>query len=345
MNPKARRGAPQPAPHTLAGFLGQVNLHQTTVGFSLLLLLAFTSLVFVLNLSPDYGALTPHIFHNYGMGVVAIGGYFLKERVSRVFIRRTLTLLPVIAFWIPTIQYFFLHGAEIFGNPFGPFITDLVVFYPFVALSVVCARDLVQRGLGLDRYGVMATDHAPFLGLYVVYCYGERLVNAFLSRFLGSAFFLFSRAGLQLFIAILYAVAIPTKLLVLAIPSLIFSLFFNVHMPLGHATRSLNSSLQVEGFSLLARQDSVTGYISVLENIEDNYRIMRCDHSLLGGQWTEIENHHHPSVKEPVYAVFTMLEAVRLVETEQGGPRPDISSNALVMYVSLSFLPPLPLYK
>ena len=82
---------------------------------------------------------------------------------------------------------------------------------------------------------------------------------------------------------------------------------------------------------MLARQDSTTGYISVLENNNQGFRVMRCDHSLLGGEWTQMPIGYNPVVKDPVYSVFTMLEAVRLVETEHGEPRDDKDSRALVM--------------
>jgi hypothetical protein len=105
----------------------------------------------------------------------------------------------------------------------------------------------------------------------------------------------------------------------------------NVHLPLPQLTGVLNSAIQKEGYTMLARQDSSTGYISVLENVDEGYRVMRCDHSLLGGEFTKMPRNYNPAVKDPVYSVFVMLEAVRLVETEKGEPRTDADSRALVM--------------
>jgi spermidine synthase len=49
---------------------------------------------------------------------------------------------------------------------------------------------------------------------------------------------------------------------------------------------------------------------------------MRCDHSLLGGDWTTPPpKGRKPRVKEPIFAIFTMLEAIRLVEPDPGKPR------------------------
>jgi hypothetical protein len=53
---------------------------------------------------------------------------------------------------------------------------------------------------------------------------------------------------------------------------------------------------------------------------------MRCDHSLLGGQWVHVNGRR---VSEPIYGVFVMLEAVRLVERE--APLLDSEASALVV--------------
>src|SRR5207248_10471274 len=107
-----------------------------------------------------------------------------------------------------------------------------------------------------------------------------------------------------------------------------------VHMPLPYQTGFLNDTLAGSGYRILARQESVTGYVSVLENVERGFRVMRCDHSLLGGEWLK-----HPGaerenlVGEPIYAVFAMLEAVRLVNVDVDEPQKakKQGKNALVM--------------
>ena len=74
------------------------------------------------------------------------------------------------------------------------------------------------------------------------------------------------------------------------------------------------------------RRESVTGYVSVLDNTEAGYRVMRCDHSLLGGEWQKapkgLEHLARGGFKEPIYAVFVLLEAVRLVEPGPKNPNP-----------------------
>jgi hypothetical protein len=80
------------------------------------------------------------------------------------------------------------------------------------------------------------------------------------------------------------------------------------------------------GWSLIDRQESLTGYISIIESAEKGFRVMRCDHSLLGGEWLASTRHR---LAEPIYGVFVMLEAVRLIEVPVKVA--DKEANALVM--------------
>ncbi|KAL4954076.1 S-adenosyl-L-methionine-dependent methyltransferase [Aspergillus filifer] len=312
---------------------------QLAVGVALLVFAAFYSYVFLLTLAPVYGLTPSHIFHGYGVGFAGAVGWFAKDLIHRLSGRNAVYAVPVLAFWLPVLQYFVTQQSSALGNPTGPVITEVLALYPLVLLSVACAGKLVQSGLNLNRHGDLVAEHIPLLGSYVVYSAGEHLIKAILSWTIGSTVLL-SRAGLQILIPIFYAVAVPSKILLLAIPSLLFSLTSNSHLPLGYTTRALNDALAEEGFSLVARQDSTTGYVSVLDNLEDGFRVMRCDHSLLGGQWLKKRpNYTPPAVKDPIYAVFTMLEAVRLVETPTGAPRVDADSNALVIGLGIGTTP------
>lgn len=108
------------------------------------------------------------------------------------------------------------------------------------------------------------------------------------------------------------------------------------HLPISRSLRGLNDgSLKEDGFSLLARQDSVTGYVSVLDNFKEGYRILRCDHSLLGGDWIQLRpNLAISPLQEPIYSAFVMLEAIRLIElpvVKSTPPKPDSEKSALIM--------------
>ena len=143
----------------------------------------------------------------------------------------------------------------------------------------------------------------------------------------------FSRFGLQAIVSFSYSIfenSYKQWAVVNVLP--LFHLFFlNPHLPLPYNTAILNATLQAEGYSLVARQESLTGYISVLDNVKDGFRAMRCDHSLLGGEWTNKPEGHPSVLDEPIYAIFVMLEAVRLVEGGQPNVMPDLDKEALVM--------------
>lgn len=310
---------------SLAGLV-QPTTRQLLTGAALLFLTAFYSPLTVLMLTPVYGSAPAHIFHGYGVALVGAAGWFLKDYIQRLTGRRALFLLPVVAFWVPTLQSFLFASSSVMGNPFGAVVTEVISYYPLLLLSVACAGKLVQSGLDLGRHGDAVAEHVPLVVSYVLYKTGEKFAKAFLAKFIGTTFF-FSRAGLQLLLPVFYTAIAPSKFLLFALPSLLFSMTSNVHMNSG----ALNSFLNEEGFALVARQDSTTGYISVLDNLNDGFRVMRCDHSLLGGQWTKMPNNYNPAVMDPIYSVFTMLEAVRLVETDHGEPRVDANSKALVM--------------
>lgn len=91
-------------------------------------------------------------------------------------------------------------------------------------------------------------------------------------------------------------------------------------------TPALNETLAPWNHTLIARRESVTGYVSILDNFEAGYRVMRCDHSLLGGEWQAppkgLEHLDRGVFKEPIYAVFVILEAVRLVVPAPKNPNP-----------------------
>jgi hypothetical protein len=133
------------------------------------------------------------------------------------------------------------------------------------------------------------------------------------------------------------AVAVPSSkwLLLAAAPALLHTAVLNTHLATPWATAALRSTLTAHNFTLLARRESLTGYVSVLESVDAGYRVMRCDHSLLGGNWMRFPNVR--GVAEPIYAIFVMLEAVRLVQTPQ--PIVDAEASALVVGLGIGTSP------
>ncbi|KAF8608299.1 S-adenosyl-L-methionine-dependent methyltransferase, partial [Ceratobasidium sp. AG-I] len=67
---------------------------------------------------------------------------------------------------------------------------------------------------------------------------------------------------------------------------------------------------------VLARTDSLTGVVVVAENLVNNFRFLRCDHSLLGGRWIAGSNSpmYGDGLGDSIYTAFVLQEAIRLVE-------------------------------
>ena len=126
-----------------------------------------------------------------------------------------------------------------------------------------------------------------------------------------------TRVGLELVLGASYALLAPSKMLLLAVPALLHTAVWNTHVPTAGALARLNQGMAKDGWVVLERKESVTGYISVIESKGDGFRLLRCDHSLLGGEWVKFIGQGRfkgNQVAEPVYGVFAMLEAVRLVK-------------------------------
>lgn len=104
----------------------------------------------------------------------------------------------------------------------------------------------------------------------------------------------------------------------LCVPLLLLT-FSNPHILGRSGTTQLNQVLRKEGYEIIDRQESITGYLSVIDNLKDGYRVLRCDHSLLGGEWIRYQDGHSRVLNEPIYAIFVILEAVRLIEAEHNG--------------------------
>jgi hypothetical protein len=137
---------------------------------------------------------------------------------------------------------------------------------------------------------------------------------------------LYTRMGMELLLSGSYAVLAPSKLLLLAVPALFHSAMLNTHVMTEQATLALNNTMGAQNWTLIDRKESLTGYLSVIESNERGFRVMRCDHSLLGGEWVMIQGQ---KASEPIYGVFVMLEAVRLIETKPVVA--DADASALVM--------------
>ena len=295
---------------------------------TLLTLAAIYSNVSQLTLSPVYGSIPSAIWHSKAVMSACFVGWS-----SNLFIRRRLPLkpqqlLPVIAAYIPVMQFFLFKISGKMGALFGPLVIEMLTFLPLLVLSVSCTATILDDlEMSIGRFqGPWLSEAMPGITSYAFFKTIEYYSRHFLQNTIDSDF-LHTRLGSQIFLANLFAIFAPSKLLFYTIPAILHTAFMNVHVQYPYTTSVLNSTLASDGWELLARQESLTGYMSVIESKEQGFRVMRCDHSLLGGEWLARSNRN--ALAEPIYGVFVMLEAVRLVEVKESVP--DSEAKALVM--------------
>ena len=289
----------------------------------LLALAAISSPVSQLSLSPVYGSIPPSAYHFWTTAVAIILAWIANQRLSDHMRRATVNFLPVMAFLISTIQYALFKYSRQLGPVYGPLVAELLTYFPLLLISMMGVATSVGDVDWKRNVGDIMSGGASY-GFFIVI---QRASSHFITRHMGSSM-VFTRSGLQFIVATFYALLLPSKLVILALLPLLHSAIYNPHMPLQHNTDLLNATLHAQGYSLVARQESLTGYISVLDNLKDGFRVLRCDHSLLGGEWLHHQGDAFVTLREPIYAIFVMLEAVRLVIPQ---PNEDAHKRALVM--------------
>ena len=297
------------------------------------MLAAVSSPVSQLSLSPVYGSIPSSAYHSHITTAAIILPWVARQRLPNHLPNRIINCLPVLAFLLPTIQSMLFKYSKQLGPVYGPVVTELLTCFPLVFISVLGVTIYLNDFAWRQKAG----DTLPAIASYGLFTIVQKASRHFIDRNVGSSI-IFTRSGLQFVVATFYALLLPSKFVIFAVLPILYSAVYNPHIPLQHNVDVLNSTLQVNGYSILARQESLTGYISVLDNVKDGFRVLRCDHSLLGGEWL---HHQYKSVSklgEPIYAIFVMLEAVRLVEPATSKPHamiPDVEKNALVMWEPL----------
>lgn len=283
------------------------------------------SILSQLALSPVYGSIPSSIWHARVVVTSVCIGWAGTALVRRKLPRRPMLFLAPIALSIPMVQHFLFLLSSYLGPIYGPPLTELLTLVPLLLVSASAADEILED-LDLSALPKSVAEALPGMGSFFFFQSVERFAKPIILKNIG-ANFLQSRVGLQLVLGGIYARFAPSTLLLGAIPGLFHTAFLNPHIQAPWSTFDLNLKMERSvGFKLLARQDSVTGYLSVLENTRDNYRVLRCDHSLLGGIWLPRDD---VTVNEPIYGVFAMLEAVRLIQVDH--PVGAGAENALVM--------------
>ncbi|KAG8525748.1 uncharacterized protein KY384_000508 [Bacidia gigantensis] len=210
-------------------------------------------------------------------------------------------------------------------GPLGP--TDGAIVTTFIPQLMLVLSTFRLAALGLLGEGkdmrLTRRESWP-LFLYVVLSYIlysvtlEPLIRAILYKYFLTALNYVGRYGLQAILACLFTNLACSKLALLFNIPLLLMAISNPHIPLLRSnTDILNNNIAKTGYRIVDRQESVTGYLAVIDNLKDQFRVLRCDHSLLGGEWTKYPPGIDPKLKEPIYSIFVTLEAVRLVQTER----------------------------
>lgn len=299
----------------------------------LLFLAAVSSPVSQMTLSPVYGSIPPSIYHRHLIVAAVLLAWTAKKTVVHEYVPKNVpNYLPLLAFCIPSIQFFLFQQSGWLGPRYGPVVTELFTYFPLVVLSVYSAA-MFMDSVDLSQFDPRIQNAGPGIASYALFSIAQR-ASTYLIRYKIGSSLLFTRWGLQSGIAAFYAVLLSSRVLLFAILPMLHSASLNPHAPLEQTTGVLNAILHEHNYALLARKESLTGYISVLDNTKEKFRVMRCDHSLLGGEWLQQPNAPSSRLTEPIYSVFTMLEAVRLIETASSKESrlvPDNEKNALVM--------------
>lgn len=292
----------------------------------LLMLAAIYSNVSQLTLSPVFGSIPASIWHPRGVIISCFLGWCSNLFLDGKLPYKPIKILPVVAGFIPVVQYALCKWSGFLGSTYGPVIIEGLTFYPLLMLTASCSATILEDiDLNLGVFQWIA-EALPGLICYPLYKGMEQYSKVILQEMIGQSF-LQTRLGFEISLAGVYSILAPSELLLFSFPPLLHAFLLNVHVPTPWITEALNDTLNDNGWSLLARKESVTGYLSVIESTNNGYRVLRCDHSLLGGEW---KGSATPSgTKEPIYSIFVMLEAVRLIEVPVHVP--DEKATALVV--------------
>ena len=364
MGRKGRTGASLPKGNTgrdriRTGLPEQIPKREENFSIWKGLILAFLSPIISFavqsQLDPSHGSL-PSAEYRYLLEVIllAVAGFSILLQSYRpgslaTFLPTDSTvakLIPIFAAWIPVIQLYLVPAVRRLGPAESALLINAATIIPMQLLILLATsmsfRSWLPKSFAFAA-GLATTIAIPFVTRDVWQSYYAQIIQAH---------WLLSRPFLILTVASISMLLTPSRLLLFAALPFMHTLLLNPHSTLSMATARLNSTLESYDYSLLHREEGLTGYLSVLENKKQGFRVMRCDHSVLGGNWVPgvgswPGGHGFKGkigrVAEPVYAVFTMLEAVRLVramplELEEHGQEnqpvvPDHQAQALVMYL------------
>ena len=341
MAPKAPRLSKEKSQHSSTNSVPPVTsplpkiARMAFIPLVLLILAAASSPISQLGLSPVYGSIPASIYHQRlvvttFLLAVAVQAFYRYHML--VLVPAGLWCMPTLALLSPIVQSIVTKRSTSLGPSLGPLLTELCTYFPLLFFSVLSAIVGLCAALGIGNYGHMTKTTAAGVVSYTMFIVFQLISRNVIEENIGKSI-VFTRFGLQYVIAASYALLLRSRLSLLVCLLLLYPLSQNNHLPLEYTTAIVNQTLHSHGYSLVARQESLTGYISVLENLDQGFRAMRCDHSLLGGEWIDSHGLSRSELGEPIYSCFVMLEAVRLVEYTSGENSlvPDGEKQALIV--------------
>ncbi|KAF1994280.1 S-adenosyl-L-methionine-dependent methyltransferase [Amniculicola lignicola CBS 123094] len=297
-----------------------------------------------LNLSPVFGSIPASLHHQRAITITAALALIGKGTLKKYLPANIATYIAVIAYWTPVAQFWMFNFSSQLGIEYGPLAIEAVTYLPLLLLSAFTAADLLDC-LNLAQYNINPTiaDAITPVGSYFAISSIAKIAASVIPNYIGTHV-LFSRIGLQMLLGSISAALAPSRVILTAWLAIAHTLVANPHYPSESGLRNANATMFFRhNYTLLARQESLTGYVSVLESVNENsFRLMRCDHSLLGGEWmvTPYAAERGQTQRETIFSVFVLLEAVRLVkDVEKVAPVPDTEKSALVIGLGIGTAP------
>lgn len=305
----------------------------------LIFLAAVTSRVSQLSLAPVYGSIPSSVNHQAAIAATALIGWttqwYWRPQNSSI-----LQYLPLWAVCAPVFTCLSFQSSDSLGLVWGPVVGGLLSCHSII-LPTIYAAAASHDGPNTEATSSGPLAHLfsglPSLGLFMLLDWAlPETVNTFIATW---SFLNPFNAHL---IAGLYMIFALTDRRAVIIATVSIATIAAIVSPYGSgpfSTIALDASLISQNWTLLSREWSNTGYLSVLENTEANYRVMRCDHSLLGGEWqlTPARRAQGWKIPESIYGAFHMLEAVRLMQTEPAIQ--DSEAQALIIGLGIGTAP------
>jgi len=312
---------------------------------ALLLIAGMASPVSQLNLSPVYGSIPAALHHQRAMTITAVAALISRGSIKSYVPASIAEYIAVVAYWTPVIQFLLLQYSGKIGIAYGPLLVESLTYFPLLFLSVYAAGDLLEF-IDLSHFKIpssLGEIMVPVASYFTVSTV-SKITGAILPVVVGNHV-MATRIGFQMLLASASAFLTPSRVILFAFPAILHTLWANPHHPSEYALQKANATLAANhNFTILARHESITGYISVLENYAENaFRLLRCDHSLLGGEWqvTPAAYERGQRQRETIFSVFVQLEAVRLVQpiSAEADPIPDSEKSALVIGLGIGTAP------